>query len=396
MIGYLPVIFFMKIVIALLSLYFVISANALTQTRVPLPLGNFHWGDGIVCYLPSQDHPYAMGIVKKDGKYGIATRQGELITPLIYEDGKCLNHQHATMKQNGFWGVIRANNEVVLNFAFNEPIWDFNGVDKFVVRHLEKGQPYSAIFASPNHWVVGMQAGQFRFWGKNYLIVTEAGNKYGGVIDTNGKKLFWGRYPYLKPLTDNLLSYERDRKKDETGSWYRYRGIIQADGTVVLEDFWHNIELLDKTVGDERFLVSYPPIKNYDRQWLIGDDTTTRAMIDRHRNILAMYRYITPFDEQGLAKAYTGEQTFAIIDRYGRVIVTPQKYQYPPWHSERGYEYRIRLQGDDCTLYLTDEQGSRLNFKDYPDITCTPLTTPNIPPTEPFKKLPAVGDIEPI
>lgn len=58
--------------------------------------------------------------VKKDGMWGFADKQGQLMIPCTYEDAKSFMNGFAPVKKDGLWGYIDQKNYLAVAYSFDE------------------------------------------------------------------------------------------------------------------------------------------------------------------------------------------------------------------------------------------------------------------------------------
>lgn len=313
-----------KPLIALFALLSLPQAWALSIA--PADWGEFSHDDNVVCSMSvSADDPQ-VGVVKKHGKYGLADSTGKVLIPLDYDNGACLDDGHATFLKQGKWGVVDGTHRVLMPFIFDKQIRDFNGVDKVIVIDNRD---------EDTHWLVYGADGQ--------LILDDWHNN-------------------LRFENDKLIRFENNKEGQS--------GFMDISGNVILKGRYEWVKLLDRTTGDERFLVR-------------ADNKT--LMLDRHKNTLTQgYDNMEPFDEQGISRVYQNLDSdgykVGFVDRNGTLIVEPTLHQYPMWNDVFHYEWQLRTNGTHCTLFLQDHLGKAVDDPDFLDKPCKLLATPNQTP----------------
>ncbi|STZ09641.1 Uncharacterised protein [Moraxella caprae] len=293
----------------------------------PADWGDFRYDENVICST-SAENSDIFGVVKKQGKYGMADSTGKVLLPLEYDDGACLDDGHATFLKQGKWGVVDSTHRILMPFIFDTPIRDFNGVDKVIITDERDDGIYSAMYGVDGGIILGYQRGRLRF--ENDVLIRFESDTDGqsGFMDTQGNIILAGRYDWVR--------------------------------------------LLDDKAGDERFLVSV------DNQAM---------MIDRHKNVFTQdYDNMEPFDEQGISRVYqnldSGGYKVGFVDRNGMLIVKLSSHRYPMWNDVYGHEWQLRTDGGQCTLFLQDLAGQAINNPEFPDKSCRLLATPNQTPSQ--------------
>lgn len=291
--------------------------------------GDFRYDENVVCST-SVENSDIFGVVKKQGKYGMADETGKVLLPLEYDDGACLTG-YITLSKQGKWGLVDAHQRVIAPFIFDERVWAFNGVDKVIITDERDDGIYSAVYGVDGRVLLDYQRGRLNF-ASDTLMYFDSHDRRQGFMDTQGNIILMGRYDWVK--------------------------------------------LLDDKAGDERFLVSV------DNQAM---------MIDRHKNVFTQdYDNMEPFDEQGISRVHldvNGKSKIGFVDRHGKLIVKLSSHRYPIWNDFHGHEWQLRTDGGRCTLFLQDRAGQAVNDPKFPDKSCRLLAMPNqAPDQEPTAK----------
>ena len=277
------------------DLHLLVGKKGECKKYIPIPI-KYDWGFPFV-------HEGNYSIVELNGKKGLINRDNNEVLPLKYNE---LRYSNGVLlfKENGCWGIISLNGEVILAPQFDY-IEDFHE-DKAVVRMNEK---YGVISMKGENIVIPKYDNIFSYR-EGYAIFEL--DRESGCIDVNGNEI-------IPPEYKSIGKYGKYFKCEK---YFERFGVVDEHGKVIIDFKYRDLIIFDDCfwgITDE--YINFVPeggllLFNYQEKLLSDIWIHGVSWHYENENLFEVHRYIN------------GDMLLkGVISNLGKLIA-PIRYKY--------------------------------------------------------------------
>ena len=235
-------------------------------------------------------------VVKKDGKYGLLSRDNEVMVPL-----ECNDFYHGSdyffFSKDGKWGLFDEEGEQILPFEYDD-IDRKTGEGNFVVM---KGGKYGVVDWEQN-LIIPLKYAKLNFAGESFLVAKKNESSLSGMIDLSEKEIFPFIYSKIEPAlnegnfivaTDDLKHGVVDKNNNvviplKYGNFKRLNSELYLVGSMFDSSIMGVLDTLGNTVIPFEYQKIREPINGL---WWVSKDGNNYGFVNNENKIVVPFTY---------------------------------------------------------------------------------------------------------